>query len=544
MNNVIDEIVSQINSHDDWTKNEKIRYAYIKLGENVHLNAKFFYSLYGIMDEDIKYSVDELRKIYSQREASYYVICRDCAYMLKMILDRCNINSEIKETCEVDHYDFNGELFDVQHFFVCAEGDNNKKYFLSLVLDIPYIQFGMETEHFATNVVYRNDKGEQVYNGPVVHNTVMSKQEIRKLDEKIGYLSFSVDDNKKKEYFNEAFTLLKNANKRYKEYLYTLITSGENEFYNGLVDLISEDNESISFDFSKATMLKIYEIKEYVCRMIKDKIFSDLNINIDMQTETAMESLLVNRMYKKYIEILNKMIKDNAANVKNTEFSLYALTTSAPKLFETLDDMYYTKDYKSKDFKKLKERFNIYVTKIATVFVDKKYQPSYNGTFSNEYLIKKIKVLFPKIFDFGHDTKFTHMEVGEKSTIIKRIMNTIFQELSKDTSKRNVENPVENRIKPIMMYDKYDNEYKVLILINPTSGENYKALIYNFNDGKNYFENEQSIPVFSLLANTKRYVILSEKLQIRAQENVEKRNVSRLAKYYEIVQNMNSSKRR
>ena len=520
MENIISKIINYLNNQN-WPKNKKIRYAYLELGKHIHLNAKFFYSLYKLLDEETKYSLQELRDIYSSLKPSYQVICRDCAIMLKMIFDGCGIESEIKETCEVDHYNIDGGIFDIQHFFLCVTGDNDKKYFLSLALDLPYIQMGMQTEHFATNVVYKNYAGEQVYQGKEIRNTIMPKSDIRKIDEELGYLSFEV--NNKKEYFNESFNMLKEANQKYKEYFYRLATNEDNKFYMGLIKVMSDEEDSLSVKLSSISDEKWNEIKKYICTSIKQKINNELYLFND-DFDKGLENLLEEKEYEKYLHILNKVLKRNKKDIeKNSEFSLFGLITNANKLMDIIDKLSKETEYNSEEYLKFKNLLNIYLLKIAMVFIDKKYQPTYDNKFSNEYIANKIKILFPDIFDFNHNTDFTNLGIGEKNKIIDRVMNSIFPELSKDkTIKRKVENPVENRIKTCMIYDKDDEEYKLLINIEVTDEENNKVFIYNFNNDKNYFENiDEDFSILDMMVHKEKYIFLSKSLEIRAQENIE-----------------------
>ena len=520
MNEKIKEIISEINEQKNWSLNQKIRYAYIELGKNIHLNAKFFYSLYQLLDEDTKYSVDEIREIYSNLKPSSYVICRDCAYMLKIIFDNCGINSKIIETCEVDHYTIDNTILDIQHFFVCVEGDNKKQYFLSLAIDLPYIQMNMETEHFATNIVYKNGAGQQVYQGPQIHNSVMTKQEVRKLDDSLGLMSFIIDG--KKEYFNESFAMLKEANKKYKEYLSKIAMNMNNEFYKGLVELISEDSEVLSINLRTIDNNKWDEVKKYVCESVYNKLKKE-NVTIEPALDYILNNYLERKEYKKYLEISNKILKINKDISKNGEFSLYALVTSSSKLIDTIDRISKNQKYNSKDYQKLKTLMNLYIMKTCYPFIPKKYQPTYDNNITNEYIANKIRVLFPDIFDFGNNTTFTHLEIAEKKVIIERVINSLFPELSKDKLEfRKKENPIENRIATITFYDKKDNEYKLLLLVEATKDDNTIPFIYNFNDGKNYFEKlDESISLFDMLSNKDRYIFLSKSLEIRAQENIE-----------------------
>ena len=523
MNEKIEEIINKINSQTNWTLNQKIRYAYIELGKNIHLNAKFFYSLYQVLDKDTKYSIDELRELYAKVKPSAQVMCRDCAYMLKMIFDKCGINSKIMETCEVDHYKIDNTFFDIQHFFLCVEGDNQKKYFLSLAVDLPYIQMNMQTEHFATNVVYKNGSGEQVYQGPRIHNTVMNKQEIRKLDESLGLIKNVIND--KEEYFNETFSMLKDENRDYDMYLTKLALSNRNKFYHGLARLLSDDKDALSINLNDIENYKLERAKRYICKSAKDKLLEE-NIDIDDTIKYIIGMYLIKGQYKKYLEVLNKVLKANKIENKDGQFGLYALITSSIKLVETIEKLQEKMQdkkvyYNTKEFKELKNKFNSYVKKCCYSYIPKRERPTYDNRITNKYIANKIRLLFPDIFDFGNDTRFTNLELVEKKVIFERVINSLFPELSKDKFvTRKKENPIENRIGLMTIYDKLYKEYKLLILIDATEEENAIPFIYNFNNGKNCFENYDG-GVLQMRADKERFIFLSKSFEIRAQENIE-----------------------
>ena len=278
MQEQINKIINDVNEHASWNLNTKIRYIYIELGKIVHLNYRFFYSIYQLLDNSTKYTVDELKDMYDNTKPTYYAICKDLAYMLKMIFDGCNIESEIRDTCEQDTYKLDGKEFIARHFFVCVTGDHNKKYFLTLALDLPFIQMGMETEHFATNIVYKNYAGQQVYNGEQIHNTVMPKSELKKIDLELGYLGKNTEG--KDDYYNYSFKLLKESCKRYKNYIECLSTNKNNELYKLTIEHLSEDSDSLSFDITKISPLKWDVFKLKVSQLIKDKISSNETISL------------------------------------------------------------------------------------------------------------------------------------------------------------------------------------------------------------------------------------------------------------------------
>ena len=62
----------------------------------------------------------------------------------------------------------------------------------------------------------------------------------------------------------------------------------------------------------------------------------------------------------------------------------------------------------------------------------------------------------------------------------------------------------------------------MVILVDVNVNENTKAFIYNFNEGKNYFENEDDeVSLFKMKANPDRYVIMSRSLSEQARDNEE-----------------------
>ena len=525
MDSVIQRIIQEINSKTDWTLNEKIRYAYLELGKVVHLNSEFFYSLYGIMHEDCKLSFTNLKEIYENEKPTYDVICKDCSRMLKMIFDGCNIKSDIKETIEVNQYYLENERFDIQHFFNVVEGDNGQQYFLSLVLDIPLIQLGLKTEHFGTNIVYVDDKGNQVYNGEEIKNIVLDPNYIKQMDEKIGYLSLRFEDEKDKlTYVNSAFTKLAEANRKNKMYYSMLALNINNQFYNGLINVMSEEKDYLSVQLYDMDSKKIHEIKKYVCLSIKNKIKESILIT-EAEINQFYNSLL-NQNYIECINILAEILKKNDYKTTDGQFGLNALITNSLKFFSVLDKIPNCINYTPDELDKLKTMLNVYIYKLAKVYIPKEYLPEADYNYSNKYLENKLKLLFPEIFDFNSDTDFTHMKVGEKGVIISRVMHALFQELSNDkTIERKKEDPIENRINTCMMYDKQEGLYKFLLNIEQNSKENDIVLIYNFNDGYNCFE-EQDLSILELKSNTDRYMLLSKKINIPAEQNIEE-NLSR-----------------
>ena len=148
-------------------------------------------------------------------------------------------------------------------------------------------------------------------------------------------------------------------------------------------------------------------------------------------------------------------MKKNDYKTTDGQFGLNALITNSLKFFSVLDKIPNCINYTPDELDKLKTMLNVYIYKLAKVYIPKEYLPEADYNYSNKYLENKLKLLFPEIFDFNSDTDFTHMKVGEKGVIISRVMHALSQELSNDkTIERKKEDPIENRINTCMMYDK------------------------------------------------------------------------------------------
>ena len=91
MQEELNRIIDEINSHSNWSKNVKIRYAYIELGKLVSKDAMFFYTIQNNLlskdKEDIRYPKEEIERIINSQDLfDYKVVCKNAADMLIYIL--------------------------------------------------------------------------------------------------------------------------------------------------------------------------------------------------------------------------------------------------------------------------------------------------------------------------------------------------------------------------------------------------------------------------------------------------------------------------
>ena len=70
MEEELKRIISEINLHTKWSKNAKIRYAYIELGKLVSKDAMFFYTIQNNLlsqeKADIRYSKEEVERLMTE----------------------------------------------------------------------------------------------------------------------------------------------------------------------------------------------------------------------------------------------------------------------------------------------------------------------------------------------------------------------------------------------------------------------------------------------------------------------------------------------
>ena len=136
MNSFLEQLKKEILSgiHPNWSKNQKLRYVYMKAGKKLTKDAIFFYSL-GEKLGDAGLSYEELKRKYVENGVDENeVICKSTALFLKDIYEELGIETKLMKSDTFQRiYSKDGkEYFDVYHYFLCCTGDDDKKYFLTL----------------------------------------------------------------------------------------------------------------------------------------------------------------------------------------------------------------------------------------------------------------------------------------------------------------------------------------------------------------------------------------------------------------------------
>lgn len=500
MDEIISQIINRINSETGWSNNQKIRYAYIELGKNIHKNFEFFYSCFDVMHEK-NYTPEQLMQIYNNEEFTNFTICKDCVRMLKYIFDNCNIETQVMSYCKPYNYLVNGENVSIYHTFLCVNGDNDKKYFLTLNSDLANIQMHFQTEHFANNIDYFDEDGNQIYNGPKIEHSIMTFKELRELDNSLGYMQCVNEDNEiiNLDYTNSIFDAIFKQNQKYNNYLDRIVYSENNVFYFKMLELLkSQDKDLLITDFKNINVVDVFKLEYFTCNLIKEKMHDDYNVIYNETDEQKLDEMLNSFDAENYLIYLYNKIPNNS--LSNDIYNPKALLANCISFFRILEDITLNQKYNQNLYNKL----NKLISKISYCFTDKCYRPNFNGEQSNDYILKKIELVLSDLLDCGFNTVFSEMELGEKISILDKLFEKTFPELKlcKDASK--IDTKQNNRINRYIFFDKEANEYKYLIEIDSHNDENAINLVYNLSNGKNYIEGyDGDVSLFELLSNDK-----------------------------------------
>lgn len=530
----------------EWSTLEKIRYVYVTIGGLIQKYTDFFFSVENKLGEK-NLSLDEIKRIYRDKKETgdLKVICRSAAYILERIYTELGIESKLLKTNGIISAIQGEEEFLIHHWIlVVKDGENN--YFLTLSADLAYIQMGMETRHFASNIPYirkMGDKEIQVYQGEEIKPTVLDKATLREIDLKVGYLKnrYNYDEkyrSSKDSYYNygdAALYMLGNelaSNKFYNELeeqntllYYKLIEFDNNGKRISLIDtpideITKEDWIVWVKRLCKLVHRRIEKVIKY--RIVIETFYDDPNWSYEewlrdmcLQIQRYLHQFLNEtheelwiqgefnyskwaRQMKKTVEPLYDVLEvDNILMMLNKTNVLVnsVLTGNISKNFMTL--------------------FN----SLSYHFVKKDYLlegATKNGVVSSKYIAHKFKRLFTSIFECnGTITDLNRMEYSEQIVIIKMIIDKMFPELNsqngilEDFYNENY-SIVQNGIQIYSVKHKETGEYNLVFHIvgDDTYGDTY----YFYETKTNKFG------VANILRINREYVIVSDRLRTRIEE--------------------------
>ena len=546
INDVIEKVLNGIK--DEWTILEKIRYVYVTVGKYLQKDTDFFFSVDKKLAEK-NLSFKEIKEIYedTKTEGDLKVICRSAAYILQRIYDRLNIKSElVKSNNNVIDFSSDNQEIEINHWFL-AVYDEEKAYFLTLASDLPYIQMGMQTKHFASNIPYKkvqkNGEEIQVYMGDEIKHIVLTDKELRDIDLKIGYINniYQYDEkyqlSKKNHYnYNDAsLAMLSHELKGNK--LYIDMEEKNTRFYHRLAEVELDGEKRFLYEIEKENFnnvnwdVWVRRLCKYINRRVEQIVEYRMYLSYDFYDPNWKYETWLNEICLQIQRYLFKFIPQG-----NDE------------LFIGNDFVYNKWSRKMKNA--LKETYDVFDVDNLFLILDKtntlvssiksnKQNPNFNKIFSSlsyhfipksnlletsmihdnvssRYITHKFKRLFKKIFGCNREVRsFNKLEYSEQIVIIKMIIDKMFPELNKtnasldDTYNDNY-SVVQNRIQIYAVKNKQTGDYALVFHI--VGDESFGDTYYFYNPKANTFNTANILQIYT------EYILVSDRLKTRIEE--------------------------
>ena len=507
VNELTEKVIAGIKP--EWDDLHKIRYVYIEVGKVIARDTDFFFSVDNKLEES-NLSVEEIKKIYESEDGrEMAVICKSAAMILKKIYDRLGIESWlVKSNNNFQELIRDDEKLDTIYHWFLAVKDGDKIYFLTLNTDLPNIQMGLETEHFARPIQYiREIKGEkiQVYSGEEIKESVVPRDVLFQVDKDIGYIKhqyqYNQDGKKTREfsyqYDDAGLAMLRDSLRG--EQLYfelemqdTLLNREGLKFVGAdgkkktllnykYKDLTPEDWELWKRKFCKLIIDRIEELLGYELNVIPYVDSPDWNYDVWLMRLCVT---LQQEIFNFYDPNGKEDHKDVYIDVTDFKFSKWS--SSIKKKFN-----YKGKSYDYNNILVMIDRMNAMVQSIGPNmdiygffkmfrlleynFIPKEHIMENcvdeHGYLNNSYIANKFQKLFVKVFSCNQEiTDFNKMGYSEQVVIIKKIIEYFFPEITKANSNNFIDynekySPVANRIHIYPIKSKSTGEYSIVFNI-------------------------------------------------------------------------------
>lgn len=521
MQQELDRIIDKINSETSWNKNDKMRYAYLELGKIVHKDVFFFYTIYNQLlngKEELQYDIDTIDMMINNTDNfDYNVICKNSADMLKYIFDNVGIECEIKRTTRQDIFKDKDKVIKINHYFILATGENNKKYFITLTPDLPNIQIGKQTSHFGNHIPYVqteiriSETGERVkdlfqaYEGEKVDDSTFTDEELKEIDLKIGRQLINYDG--KLVYADELFDKIeeyyKYNNKTLSDGEYLYLVRCETPFYYDLCNLLNGEKsldeilesdkipseEEIKDSFIDSSRMNLNEdtlndLKLFILLQVIINIYSKFNVELDEYILDDFRDKLEAKKYDEMLQAFNKNFNGKVVTQLgpfNPMMQFKKTVTMFKKVDEIISKGNTSEEEKERNIKSLLDSLK----SVELIFVPEEYLPSPGPRLNSSYLTNKIVKSFEKIFDIGHVGEFNNLSFGEQIPIIKEILQRIFTDSKLKSQDETVvgyredRSPLQNRIFATVLFSKETNDpYYLMIVRNSLKErENKEGLV-------------------------------------------------------------------
>lgn len=555
INEIINRIVNSVNRN--WPIMYQVRYAYIELGKYLQKDTDFFFSVDSKLQ---KYNLtfEEIESIYNEDVVlSAQVICKSASKLLKMILDRLGIECKlVKSINNVITYSEDDKAIDINHWFLAVKDGDGKWFLCTLSSDLPYIQMGMETKHFGTNISYlkKLSNGEilQVYEGEKIDNKVVSREELKKIDIAINYVTdeYLYDEQAratkewKLSYNNAALYMLRDVARNDK--LYYELELSSTPFVRDAIDFIGGDGRKISLydedlntlsdedwlmwikNICRNVLNKLSEIVGYPLNpippieskdwnyeawlfslsvMLEDEVYSRLDLKSNATIDDSLYIDVTSFNYNKW----SKKVKSTFIYDKNYDYQNIIL------ILDKLNALVKAVVRKNK-------KINLYALfqSLGTHFIAPKSLYINNidetGRLCNDYIAHKFFLMFSRVFSCNEiKTDFNNMSYSEQIVIIKEILGILFPEVTYENSHMvsdydNRYSPILNRIQVFPVRNNETGDYALIfgILGEEINEEEKEDDYYFFYDLKNNI-----FKICDLLDVYRNYTIVSTRMKNR-----------------------------
>lgn len=474
-----EEIIKSIDP--SWNKDEIIRYVYLYVGKYISKNVSFFYSLGGKL-ENKNYDYKKIKNTYESKQIrNLSVICKSAAIVLQRIYKKLGIKSNLVETMQYNPYidSETNELLEVHHWFLAVTGEQDRIYFLTIVPDLFNIQFNMKTEHFANNITYiretKDGKQEIQYKGPEIKHTVLSDEELTRIDKKIGYIiPYTMPDKygKEKTYDGYDNLFIENLRTYVRKNNYLMELGYDTKFFKDIMSYTV--NNMLIEEYLNTKEFNMEEVDKWI-EFIKDRCsFYGHNPDTDKDING------------KLIALKNALLNKDARRYRNI------------------------------------------IGQLGIVFVDNKYKIVKGGYCSQEYLEKKFEYLFPRFFNFNEKSSpltSTFTGLSEKLDFIDMFIENMFPELRDAKASEGIKlNPkyslYRNRIQRYVIYSTRRKQYDIIFSIDNSNTYYYldpiKGSFYKLTNLLNLISDE--------------FIVVSDELRNRMMEveNIEEETIKTL----------------
>lgn len=480
-------IVSNINPN--WSNLEKIRYVYLESGKYLQKHTEFFLTVDDKLTET-KLPPKKLDKIYKGRLNSdewNKMLCKTGAEFVKDVLSILGIESQLVET--VNYTKIKGMKNHLHHFFLCVNtGEYN--IFLTPAADYSNIQNGFCTLRFGSEISYMVD-GEQFYKSPFeIPHKVLSRKDMKELDDKIGY-TIKVKKESKKGEAIETFYLdeiIKKNKSDYDDFL-----AMNTDFYNGI---FPEDESKRKITNITERKNNWNDIINYVCTEVGNKI--------SQITKTEYNySMYVNRQnFDIWFTYIESMFDKSKYNTNELFYSNPNLIINKARNFCLLIINFCKKNSREitkEDCINFRNRYVKQVLDISKHFIDEKYviEPKNGDDYvSNVYLNHKFSTYFPEVMgaNSGFIERINTEGYSEQIEYVKRAIELMFSDLGKKNLLKNKDEdlkipPIFKRINLYTYRNKRRDEYGTYIAISDSDSNSSNSIYwYKYNLADNIFK--------------------------------------------------------